>query len=160
MENSKDSDFSFMKTGFGDSSKNRIVSQEEIDQIGALLTTFTEKALENAAFYVSHSNRKVITKGDLELGFKYEVFEFLDRDDILQRSEYWKQVITEEDEEDSDSDTDTENTETENEEVFEFNNCDCDICKAMIESYNNWNDWEPQDPLETIIKNGVKIFES
>ena len=62
-------DFSFMKSGF-----NNLQSQEENDKIEqnivGTIVHFTENALKTAGFYTQHSGRNIITKEDMDKGFK------------------------------------------------------------------------------------------
>jgi len=76
------SDYSFMKTGHTGLIEPKKISEKEIEDIEIMLGLFTSNAMINAAKYVEYCNRNGITKEDVLYGLKYEVFEFLHRDDL------------------------------------------------------------------------------
>ena len=92
------SDYSFMKSGFnsgGSSMANPFEGFSEED-IQILLSLFVSNAMINAAKYSKLAGRNGVTKTDVEYGLKYEVFEFFQRDDLLQGYEEIKKDMEEE----------------------------------------------------------------
>lgn len=91
------SDYSFMKSGFNEQETMANpfdgLSQEDIQ---ILLSLFVSNAMINAAKYSKLAGRNGVTKTDVEYGLKYEVFEFFQRDDILQGYEEIKKDMEEE----------------------------------------------------------------
>ena len=92
------SDYSFMKSGFnsgGSSMANPFEGFSEED-IQILLSLFVSNAMINAAKYSKLAGRNGVTKTDVEYGLKYEVFEFFQREDLLQGYEEIKKDMEEE----------------------------------------------------------------
>ena len=92
------SDYSFMKSGFnseGSAMANPFEGFSEED-IQILLSLFVSNAMINAAKYSKLAGRNGVTKTDVEYGLKYEVFEFFQRDDLIQGYEEIKKDMEEE----------------------------------------------------------------
>ena len=77
----RNTDFSFMTAGIGNTFTNTL-SDVDVINIEALVLTFTENAIKSSEIYVKHANRDIITKKDLKMSMKYEVFMFMKRDNI------------------------------------------------------------------------------
>lgn len=74
-------DYSFMRSGSGESSQNAFgVSEEEVKQ---LLSLFISNSLITATKYSKFCKRNGVTKDDINLGLKYEVREFFERSDLM-----------------------------------------------------------------------------
>jgi hypothetical protein len=91
-------DFSFMRSGGGESSQNAFgISEEEIKQ---LLSLFISNSLITATKYAKFCKRNGVTKDDINLGLKYEVREFFERsslmDDIKEIQEEYQRLEDEE----------------------------------------------------------------
>lgn len=76
------SDYSFLKTGFSNLIEPVKLSEKEREDIEIMLGLFTSNALINASKYVQFCGRNAITKTDILYGLQYEVFEFLQRNDL------------------------------------------------------------------------------
>ena len=114
------SDYSFLKSGFSTLIEPVKITEKEKENIEIMLGLFTSNALINASKYVKICNRNSITKTDIAYGLKYEVFEFINREDINQgleeiRKDYENLKLEdyELDDEDFDSEED-ENIQLEN----------------------------------------------
>lgn len=92
------SNYSFMKSGFnseGSAMANPFEGFSEED-IQILLSLFVSNAMINAAKYSKLAGRNGVTKTDVEYGLKYEVFEFFQREDLLEGYEEIKRDMEEE----------------------------------------------------------------
>ena len=165
------SDYSFMKTGLGNSSESNPSITDNIENIEILLSLFITNAITTASTYVTHCGRNGVSKEDIQYALKYEVFEFLNRtsltDDIKQATEDYQQYI-----ESLDSDDELEDDEDEEEinniiipdnEVDEFKRIDPSLIdddnKEFIEKIHthtdNWDSWNPITPFNIILKNAI-----
>ena len=146
------SDYSFMKSGFGDDSDN--ISDEEMQQnMIAVVLTFTEGAIKTAGKYTVHSGRKGVTPEDLKRAMMLEMFFFKKRPGIVEQAEKIKQeLFTEEEEEELD-----EPLAMSDEDLEEFteSTCECALCKCMNTVYGRWENWQPQSRMEKLFKTHI-----
>jgi len=72
-----------MKTGFD------LVDNGDLDkqQIIAMVTAFTDKAVRSACIFVKHSKRDVVVVEDIKRAMMLEVFMFMKRPGILEETE-------------------------------------------------------------------------
>ena len=169
------SDYSFMKSGLGsgnEPSKNTL-STNDIEHIEILLSLFISNAITNASKYVTHCGRNGVSKIDINYALKYEVFEFLNNkninDDIQKATEDYNDYLEELEEElDDANNSDTEESFIiPDEEVDEFAQINpeliCDDNREFIEKfhkhYDTWDSWEPESPLDKILKNSINKIE-
>jgi hypothetical protein len=165
------SDYSFMKSGLGNSSESKpSLTAEDIENIEILLSLFITNAITTASTYVTHCGRNGVSKEDIQYALKYEVFEFLNRttmlDDIKQATEDYNQYIesveASSDEEDEDEDELNSIIIPDN-EVDVFKRIDISLIdddnKEFIDKihkhYDNWDSWIPDTPLNIILKNAI-----
>ena len=94
---SSNTDYGFMKSGSGTSASALPFSEEEIKQ---LLSLFISNALITSTKYASFCKRNGVTKQDINLGLKYEVREFFERntlsDDLKEMQEEYNKLEEEE----------------------------------------------------------------
>lgn len=155
------SDYSFMKTGFTNTTQQSLSEDEEFNII-SLVNLFGVKAMENAAQYITYCERPGITKEDLVYGMRYEVFEFLNDPDIYKKANKIKDEIIEDDDEDSDWE-DIEDLILPDEEITSFTRIDeskindenRDFINKIHHYYDTWDSWVPQSPLENILKRAI-----
>ena len=110
------SDYSFLKSGFSNLVEPKKISEREREDIEIMLGLFTSNALINASKYVQYCGRNAVTKTDILYGLQYEVFEFLQRNDLNEglseiRADYEKLKLEEyemDDDEEYDEDEDGE----------------------------------------------------
>lgn len=113
------SDYSFLKTGLSNLVEPVKISEKEREDIEIMLGLFTSNALINASKYVHYCGRNAVTKTDITYGLQYEVFEFLQRNDISEgldeiRQDYERLKLEEYEVDDDDEDGEyEENVETE-----------------------------------------------
>ncbi len=165
--NQKNIDYTFMKTGSNLlHSKNELDNETKIDII-TLILTFAENSLHSSEIYTKHSNRSIITKQDLIMAMRWEVFMFIKRNNIesLQKN---KEKVTNEfknslqltESECVDylmNENNCENCEniTEKTEEYNFSTCKCNICTNMNRINERWKFWEPTTNLEIILKKAI-----
>ena len=145
-------DFSFMKTGF-----DLVNNEEETKQnIVAMVTAFTEKALRTACIYVKHSPRDIVMLEDIKRSMMLEVFMFTKRPGIMEETASIRQQlfapITEDDIEDDENDIDIEDDD---DAIFCESECDCALCKCINTIYDRWVVWTPSNPWEIILKTHI-----
>ena len=168
------SDYSFMKAGLGsgNESTNSSLSMADLENIEILLSLFISNAITNASKYVTHCGRNGVSKIDINYALKYEVFEFLNNkninDDIQKATEDYHAYLEELDDSDAEADAEAEESFIiPDEEVDEFARINpeliCDGNREFIEKfhnyYDNWDSWEPDSPLEKILKNAINKIE-
>lgn len=171
------SNFNFMKSGIGsisDNSNQISLNDEQKTELMAILSLFISNSMINAAKYVKYCDRNGITNKDIEYGLKYEVFEFLKREDLQQDID---EINNELDECTCDDDDDDENmcdyckdTEEiideitiEENELDEFKLIDDtkiteenkDFIQKFHTHYEAYNGWSPDIPLFMALKNAI-----
>ena len=111
---SEGEDFTFMKSGFN----NLVEKDETFENTAAVIMVFMENAVKQASLYVSHTDRKVITKEDVKRGLMLELFLMGKRDDNLEKCLSMKENIKQwmNDEDDEEKEDEGEDEETEDEE--------------------------------------------
>ena len=82
------SDFTFMKTGFGNFQDSESMEKNII----GTLVLFTENAMKSAGFYTKHCKRKNITKEDIKRCLMFEVFLFCYRGLFYFYNILWKKL--------------------------------------------------------------------
>ena len=150
-------DFSFMKTGF-----DLVNNEEETKQnIVAMVTAFTEKACRTACIYIKHSPRNVVTLEDIKRSMMLEVFMFMKRPGIMEETAAIRHELfvlpAEDDIMEGDYDFDIAE---ENECVFCESKCECALCKCVNKIYERWENWQPSNPWEVILKTHVDKMDS
>lgn len=165
------SDYSFMKSGLGNSSVSRpSLTNEDIENIEILLSLFISNAISTASKYVTHCGRNGVSKLDIQYALKYEVFEFLNRstmlDDIKQATEDYHQYIESLDnseEDDEEQEDELNNIIIPDDKIDEFKRIDIsliddnnkDFIDKIHKHYDNWDSWIPDTPLNKILKNAI-----
>jgi hypothetical protein len=105
--------------------------------------------LEASVIYASHyckaTGRSTVTAKDMEYGLKYAAM-----------TTVGKHIGTHfPEDEDSDSDSDMSLVDDE-EEPFTRYTGDDELFKNMNDSFDTWDSWEPQSPVEKAIKNAIE----
>lgn len=153
--NNHPSDYSFLKSGFNNLIEPNKPDEETLLTVSSLVTAFMDSALREATTYVEHAGRNGITKQDIILSLKSETFKFLNRPDINDNVQKWREIIQEEHDDDEDySDSDIENDDNEEDEIQEFtkSECQCKLCAVINNIEHTWDQWCPQTPIEKILK--------
>ena len=153
------SDYNFMKSGFNNVIEPNRISDEEKKNIEAMLALFISNATINAARYCELSGRNAVTKTDIEYGLKYEVFEYTNQDNLIDKVYEMNNELDEDDEDDYE-DID----EMVVDDVDDFSRIinvdelkieDKEFVTKMNHYYNIWNNWEPDTPILNILKNSI-----
>lgn len=183
------SDYSFMKTGYNNNVAEQTSNiQIDVETIDILLTVFINNALQNAVKYSTMCKRNGVSREDIVYSLKYEVFEFLNQSDLMDkiekaRTEYFEDLAESkahenddsgEDDEDSDEgdilDNDGNPIVVPDDEIDDFKRIDNDLIQQQSEQdkifinkihnyFDNWNNWTPTDNIEIILKNAIDKVE-
>lgn len=181
----KMSDYSFLKSGHNLVDEPKKFNQKEQENIMIMLSLFSSNALINGAKYCELCERDGVTKEDLVYGMRYEVFEFLKRDNLMESmdemaKDYYEEMKNksedEEIEEEEIEDEDIDEQEMDEEDIDDLVVPDSEIepferikkdklnklegdnkdfAEKMHNYYDNWDTWNPETPLEKILKNGI-----
>jgi len=150
------SDYSFMRTGRNIQPQNTPIDP---DRIMGMITLFIRNGMTNAAKYVEYCQRNGVTQEDVVYGLIYEVFEFLNDPNLSANIEQSIGEINETDEEDDDLDdiiVPDEQIQGFSRITDELINADNEVfVNKMHNYYDNWEDWEPQDEIQIILKNAI-----
>ena len=154
-------DFSFMKTGFSNLVETNPTNKEFME-MGSILLAFMKSGLKNSATYVEHAGRTGITPTDAKLGLQLEVFQFSKRegtpDNIKETLEWLEKDIEEHgDFDERSSEEDEEDDELVDEIIVPFtkSNCKCSLCNQMNAMEFLWSRWEPDTPINKILKSAI-----
>ena len=157
------SDYSFMKAGRSTLIEPPKLSDSELESIEVLLSLFISNAMINSSNYVKYCGRNGVSTTDLVYGLRYEVFEFFSRpnlnNDIAQMTEDYRDMLDNE----SDDEKGEDDIVIPDDEVEKFKRINADNIneenKLFIEKFHNyydiWDSWEPNTPLEIILKTGI-----
>ena len=157
-----------MRSGFSNLNQPDPRVEEFKDNAMVLLSLFSANGMDNAARHAELCGRNGVTKEDVQYGLKYEVFEFLNRANMEEELQKIKEEIEEYDSDESDSeDYETnDNYIVKDEDVEHFLRMDeskinqlkgenKEFILNMYKYADDWDDWVPQSPLETVLKNGI-----
>ena len=151
-----DIDFSFMKTGF-DLTDNGLTTDYK-QTVVSMITLFGENALHGGALYTKHAKRRVITPEDIKRAMMMEVFVYTKRPDTLERiGKIKNELFSQEEEEESE---DEEEDDYGPEQPFKESECDCALCQCLNTIHNKWAKWEPQTPIEILLKKHIDTIKS
>ena len=188
-----------MKTGFNNVNSVSMYNKEQIKDMEIMLCLFVSNAMLNASRYCELCERDGITKEDVVYGIRYEVFEFLKRDNLEKALKEMKEDYEEEIKKDTESDEedigggdegetggdegedigDNEDSEdigdgdeidkmiVDDDEIEDFRRIQPELLSKLEKSediifidnmhkyYDTWDSWEPETPLEKILKSGI-----
>ena len=145
----KDTDFSFMKTGF-DLTDNGLTTDYK-QTVVSMITLFGENALHGGALYTKHAKRQVITPEDIKRALMMEVFVYTKRPDTLERiGKIKKELFSQEEEEESEDEYDYGT-----DHPFKESECDCALCHCLNTIHERWAKWEPQTQIEILLKKHI-----
>ena len=163
MSHNNNNTYDFMKTGFDSNIQPN--DTEFLENISVVVGLFTEKALRNASYYVSHNNSRAgITPEDMKRAMMLEMFLFKNRPNALENAEEMRTLLFENNinNYDTDETNDTDNIKLidtiSEENQFSENICSCAICKCINNIYDRWNKWEPCTVFEIILKQNIDIM--
>lgn len=139
-----------MKTGFGESSGEYEKSQETA--LINILTPVIEKSLIIACEYAKACGRSDVTGEDLEYAMKYCAM-YTVGENI---GSLFPEIYTQEEDSDEES---VEEVEEEDCQPFERYSGDDPIFQRVNGAYDRWNEWQPQSPVEEMLKNAINSNE-
>ena len=157
------SDYSFMKTGFNNLVEPPKLSDEEMRNIEAMLALFMTNAVKDALTYAELSNRNHVTKEDIRYGLRYEVFEFLNTENLIDKVNDMNDELDEMDEDEDDYE-DLDDVIVNDQDLVPFKRIDdtsnldgeeLDFVNKMNNYYDNWDNWIPDTPMLQILKNAI-----
>ena len=159
----KNTNFAFMKSGFDLTDDGDNIDADFAETVTAMITLFGENALRTSALYTTHAKRRVVTVEDLQRAMKLEVFLYTLRPDTLEKCTQIKEQLfpkddVEEEEENESEETEEEFQEYENAE-FKESECSCSLCQGLNTINEKWNNWEPNSPMETILKKHIDAMD-
>lgn len=138
-------DFSFMKTGINNNNHQTI-------DITSIVGIFTEDAIKIASLYTTHSNRTIITKTDIQNALKFRAcHNTLFLDNIKERIENFEKFLQNYSSEDESEDEQME----ESIEEYTQSQCTCILCEKMNNIDTYWNQWNPDNQMDIIVKNAI-----
>lgn len=120
-----------MRSGFSNLLEPPRLSEQDKDNLEIMLALFTSNALINATKYVEYCGRNGVTQMDVLYGLIYEVFEFLNRNDLNEgmeeiRQEYYKMYEFSEEDEGESNDEEVDENEAKNDGETNLENQDSD----------------------------------
>lgn len=151
-------DFTFMKSGFDNLENNN--KEETLKNISSIMVHFTENSLDTAKIFVKHAGRKIVSIEDIKRSMMLEIFFFKKRDNIVDKINKIKKDLFENMNDDSDSDCDDineiiKNEYEEDDDYFTESKCECALCNCINNIYERWENWEPETPIQVILKNRI-----
>jgi hypothetical protein len=114
-----------------------------------LLTPVMEGAIVAAAHYAKGCNRNTVTAEDVKYGMRYCAQHLAGKTSGTMFPEIYEDGGSDSDGEDAIVEVD------EDDEPFTRYTGDDEILKTMNESYDNWGDWSPSNPLEIMLKSAI-----
>ena len=140
-----------MKTGFTNLIEPEKPDEEFISRVNALLLTLLEKAFINAGFYAKEANRNTITPMDIKISLMYEAHEFWNHEDLDEKVEEYQNMS----ESDSDSESNCSDIIEDNDTEFTRANTNNETILLMNNYFDNWNSWNPTDPIIIALKYAI-----
>lgn len=148
------SDYTFMKTG--NDLNVQPTDDEFLENIVVLVSAFSERSLQTASSYISHSiTRNGITPEDLKRSMMLEMFLFKNRPNILDNAQDIRYEIFNNTDDDENEDNEETLPNMTSNDVFSENSCQCALCHCINTIYNRWADWLPSTMFEQILKKHI-----
>ncbi len=125
------------------------MEQQIIDTAIDIVTPVLEGAIIIASEYATGCGRNFITGMDVRYGMRYAARTFVGN----RIGSMFPEIYSDEDQDDDDSDI----------EIIEETDEDCfsryvgpdEKMNSINEAYDTWDEWEPQSPIEQMLKNAV-----
>ena len=114
-----------------------------------LLTPVMEGAIVAASHYAKGCNRNTVTAEDVKYGMRYCAQHLAGKTSGTMFPEIYEDSGSEDGSEDAIVEVD------EDDEPFTRYAGNDTILKTMNESYDNWEDWSPSNPLEILLKSAI-----
>lgn len=140
-----------MKSGF-----SNLIEPEPniIDTIQPILLSFAEKSVIFAAHYATHAGRNNLSGLDTIYALQFLAHEFLNAESF---SSFESQLQLNSDSENSDSDDIMSDSDSQSDSSDEFSRAsdENEICKLMNYYHDTWNEWQPTNDIELLLKNNI-----
>ena len=120
-----------------------------------LLTVFTKHALRNAATYVEHAERKVITSHDIKMALMQECFDFGTREGTTEEVEATKEELFGEESDEEEEDVE-EPEEPEEAEEYRVSRCTCIVCQKLNTIEPMFSTWDPPNIMLQVLKRQIQ----
>ncbi len=132
-----------------------------IKNILVLLGIFINDAAKLGGVYCMHSNRKIVEKRDIELALKTRAYHgdsFWNSPNITEKIKEMQDFLSdsEDDMEDLEEMDDFEEDMDDTEE-WTKSTCVCSVCNALNNIENKWDEWMPENLLDTSIKKAIDV---
>ena len=145
-------DFSFMRSGFDNLNHDEEDNYKK--QVASTLVCFSENAMINAATYVKHAKRNMVTREDLKRCFKLETFIFTKRENLEEKiQDIQNEIYEESSDEENEIIYDDDEIEP---DAFSESKCKCFLCQCLNNVDLKWNNWEPETPMQAILKRHIE----
>lgn len=139
-----------MKTGFGESSGE--YENAQANALIGILTPVLEKSMIIACEYSKACGRDAVTGEDMEYAIKYCAM-YTVGETI---GSMFPEIYNEDDSSDEES---IEELTPEECPEFERYSGDDPTFKLVNEAYDRWDEWQPQSPVEEMLKNAINSNE-
>ena len=140
-----------MKTGFGETSGE--YENAQANALIGILTPVLEKSMLFACEYSKACGRDAVTGEDMEYAIKYCAMHKVGESIGSMFPDIY------EDQEDSSDEESVEELSPEDCPVFERYSGEDPTFKAMNDAYDRWDEWQPQSPVEEMLKNAINSNE-
>lgn len=107
-----------------------------------IMVPVMEFAVYAAAKYANACNRNTVTRADMEYGMKYAAMNYVG-----------KQIGSHFDFDSEESESESE-YESEEDEFTRYDGSD-ELIQNMNKSYDEWDSWVPENPVEIMLKNAI-----
>jgi histone H3/H4 len=145
---------------------DRSVSESERDfyrKVVSIMSILCEEALKSASKFAETCGRRKVSGNDTLLALKYESHEFWDKDTddrFFQKLTEEREHTYETDEESEESEEGEESSETEEEYTTDFVAGDRHFYDRVMSIAQQWDDWQPDDPVKRLLKNAIEDTEN
>lgn len=134
-----------MQTGFGDSSDN--MAEQYINTMINIVTPVLEKSMVLACEYSKACGRDIVLPEDIEYASKYCAMYTVGEDIETIFPEIYN--------EDEDEDDPIEEVDEQDCPPFVRYSGTEERFKHINEAYDRWDSWQPQNPIEVMLKNAI-----
>ena len=161
------SNYNFLKTGHSLLEDDSTLDEGYLKMITSLLKMFQEDSLITAGKYTIGCGRRNVTATDIKKALMFQAQNFFDQDGSFEErfEKYMNEEEESEGEEESGEESEGEEESGEEsggeEESGEEGENDVEdeelklLVKNMDDIYKKWNEWNPTDPIQALIKKSI-----
>lgn len=141
-----------LKTGF-----SPVVEQTydlDLNRINNMLQLFSEKSILFGAHYAKCAGRDNLSGMDIIYALQYLTHEFMNLETL---EDELNEINNSDNIDDSDDDSDNiDDDDNDNDEFTRVSDTTTDeMCRKMNEYHDTWNEWNPTDIVEQILKRNI-----